>query len=364
MIRSALELIPFTTVKGILVPRSENDKEKLLLLMRRFTWACRRATTVLWKGFSTKEAYKNAYEILNDYIYAESAIKHAKLILEGAKVNDGKPYRKQRRIYLISRGNKWEKHGNRNVKILKGDKFFDVKIKYPFAKKKEDKWIKGTADFGAFNSVVDELVGLAEQNLEGYTVRVIFNGKFYVHASVPIELYLKHTKIGIVEGFRYCGLDVNSDRCNMVIVGSDGRVVRCETARFSQVVQHGYPKEKAWNEIVSEVDRLFRIAKGYSVKTLFFEDLFSINGKRVVSGSSAKSRRKCSRFMKSKLLTWMILRGLKHGFNVYLVNPANTSDAGEIIGKRLGLDKHTSSAYAIAIRGINALKCSQTLSKT
>jgi hypothetical protein len=62
-------------------------------------------------------------------------------------------------------------------------------------------------------------------------------------------------------------------------------------------------------------------------------------------------------FMKSKLLTWMILRGLKHGFDVYLVNPAKTSTAGEVIGRRLGLDRHTSSAYAIVLRGINALKC-------
>lgn len=100
MIRNALDAIPFVTVKGILVPKSDNDKEKLLLLMRRFTWACRRATTILWRGFDIKEAYNGAYELLNDYIYAESAVKHAKLILEGAKVNDGKPYRKQRRIYL------------------------------------------------------------------------------------------------------------------------------------------------------------------------------------------------------------------------------------------------------------------------
>jgi predicted transposase len=104
VIRNALEVIPFATVKCVLVPRSEKDKEKLLLLMRRFTWACRKATTVLWKGFGIKEAYKSAYEVLNDYIYAESAVKHAKLILEGAKVNYGKPYRRQKKIYLISRG--------------------------------------------------------------------------------------------------------------------------------------------------------------------------------------------------------------------------------------------------------------------
>lgn len=354
MIRNALDVIPFVTVKGILIP-NESDKERLLLLMCRFAWACRRATTVLWKGFKSKEAYKSAYEVLKDYVYAESAIKHAKLILKGAEVNDGKPYRKQKRIYLISRGSKWEKHGNRNVKILRGNRFLRIRVKYPFDEK--NKWIEGTADFGVFNPIIEELAMLAERNLDGYSVKITFSGNFYVHVSVPIELYLKYTKIGSVEGFRFAGFDVNSDRCNVVILDENGGIVCHKTAWFSQVVQHGYPKERAWNEIVSEVDKLFRIAKGYSVKTLFFEDLFVINGKRVVSGSNAKSRRKCSRFMKSKLLNWMILRGLKHGFDVYLVNPAKTSVAGEVIGKRLGLDKHTASAYATALRGINALKC-------
>jgi len=88
MIRNALDAISFVTVKGIIIP-NEKDKEKLLLLMRRFTWACRRATTVLWKECGSKEAYKSAYEILKDYVYAESAVKQAKLILKGAKVNDG-----------------------------------------------------------------------------------------------------------------------------------------------------------------------------------------------------------------------------------------------------------------------------------
>ena len=159
MIRNALDVIPFVTVKGILIP-NKNNKERLLLLMRRFAWACRRATTVLWKEFKSKEAYKSAYEVLKDYVYAESAIKHAKLILKGTKVNDGKPYRKQRRIYLISRGSKWEKHGNRNVKILRGNSFFRIRVKYPFDEK--NKWVKGTADFGVFNPIVEELAMLAE----------------------------------------------------------------------------------------------------------------------------------------------------------------------------------------------------------
>ena len=97
-------------------------------------------------------------------------------------MSDGKPYRKQRRIYLISRGNKWEKHGNRNVRIIRGDTF-SINVKYPFTNSREGKWIKGTADFGAFNPIVGELVALAEQNLEGYTARVDFTFPFQLNST-------------------------------------------------------------------------------------------------------------------------------------------------------------------------------------
>ena len=41
---------------------------------------------------------------------------------------------------------------------------------------------------------------------------------------------------------------------------------------------------------------------------------------------------------------------LKYGFKVYLVNPAYTSKIGGKLGKELGLDKHTASAYALIVK--------------
>lgn len=43
---------------------------------------------------------------------------------------------------------------------------------------------------------------------------------------------------------------------------------------------------------------------------------------------------------------------MKYGFKVYLANPANTSKLGAEIGRKLGLDKHTASAYIVALKYI------------
>lgn len=226
-------------------------------------------------------------------------------------------------------------------------------MKYPFADK--GKWINGTASFGKYNPVIEELVQLAIQNLEGYAAKITFNHNFNIHVSVPTELYLKHTRISYANGFRNAGFDVNSGRCNMVVV--EGlKIVHRDATKFPQLTQHGYPKERGWNEATAEIDRLLRSAKGYSVGRIFLEDLFLIGGKRKVKGKTSKGRRKASKFMKRKLLTWLALRALKHGFEVYLVDPRNTSVAGEVLGRRLGLDRHTGSAYAVAVRGFNALE--------
>ena len=41
---------------------------------------------------------------------------------------------------------------------------------------------------------------------------------------------------------------------------------------------------------------------------------------------------------------------------VYLVNPAYTSKIGEKLGKEIGLDKHTTSAYVLILRYLEVAK--------
>ena len=43
---------------------------------------------------------------------------------------------------------------------------------------------------------------------------------------------------------------------------------------------------------------------------------------------------------------------LKYGFKVYLVDPSYISKIGETLGKDLGLDKHTASAYVLTVKAL------------
>ena len=46
------------------------------------------------------------------------------------------------------------------------------------------------------------------------------------------------------------------------------------------------------------------------------------------------------------------MKTLTMEFIVYLVNPAYTSRIGEKLGKERGLDKHTASAYVLAVKAL------------
>ena len=53
-----------------------------------------------------------------------------------------------------------------------------------------------------------------------------------------------------------------------------------------------------------------------------------------------------------KNYTQIHLYGLKTSY----VDPANTSKIGEKLAKKLGIDKHTASAYVITLKGIKSIK--------
>ena len=75
--KSLIEVIPFVTVKGSLVPKTIEDRIQLVYLLRKFTEASRIATLMLWRNKRRKEIEKRIYEIIPNALYVESAIKHA-----------------------------------------------------------------------------------------------------------------------------------------------------------------------------------------------------------------------------------------------------------------------------------------------
>ena len=213
-------------------------------------------------------------------------------------------------------------------------------------------WVSFRVAFGErYIPLVRELVDKSLSKQLSYIAKIVFrNGKVYLHLSVPLELYLKHFKKGEARGNLVAGFDLNSDRINMVIVDRFGIVRDVKTAWFPEVSSHGYPGSKAHTIRLQALAKLFDYAYHHGVDVVVFEDLERIKKRRFTSNETAN--RKITRFPKKKLLQHAIIMAMKYGFKVRLANPANTSKLGAEIGKELGLDKHTASAYIVTLKYI------------
>ena len=96
---------------------------------------------------------------------------------------------------------------------------------------------------------------------------------------------------------------------------------------------------------------LSRVGVDYVV----FEDLFLVKNRRFTRSKSGN--RKASRFAKKQMLTHGVIKALRLGFNVVLVNPKGTtnSEDHDKVMRDKGFDRHTASAYLIALKGLGML---------
>lgn len=180
------------------------------------------------------------------------------------------------------------------------------------------------------------------------------DGRIYLHLSVPLELYLKFFRKGggAGGGSLVAGFDLNSDRINMVIVDKCGRIRDTRTAWFPEVTSHGFPRNKAKTRRLEALSELLRYAYYHGVGVVVFENLFAV--KKRVFGRNRIANRKIARFAKRELLRHGVVMAMKYGFRVYLANPKGTTSSKEHdeVMRRYGLDRHTASAYLIALKGL------------
>jgi len=168
------KLITHATIMGKLIPETSEDYMKLV----RLAWGFRRVVNLMVRevvnGTLMKDATKKLHHILPNYIYLESAYKHAKLIADGCKFNKGSPKHVHvKKLFIISRDNKWER-GNRKIKLIPREEYFEVLVKYPW----DSSWIKAEALFGRkYIPMLKELIELCERREEGYCARITFKTK-------------------------------------------------------------------------------------------------------------------------------------------------------------------------------------------
>ena len=143
---------------------------------------------------------------------------------------------------------------------------------------------------------------------------------------------------------------------DVVVVSKEGEIIANKTWWYSDVTRPGFPKGKAralrLNALSESLNFLSRIGVDYVV----FEDLFLVKRRRFTRSKSGN--RKVSRFAKKQLLIHGVIKALRLGFNVVLVNPKGTtnSEHHDRIMREKGFDRHTASAYLIALKGLEVIK--------
>lgn len=337
--------VTHVTVAGRVVPLDSYSYMELVLLAHRFRKALTKAAKMYAKSMDKNTIVKEITRELN-LGYADTVYKLAKLVVEGARRSNSNPLKVEiRKLFVASRGFSSNK-GNRNIRLLSTS---ELEVNIPWRG-----WVKFRVLFGGqYIPLVSELVEKALRRELSYTAKIVFrNGRPYLHVSVPIELYLKHFKRGVAGGKLVAGFDLNSDRINMVVVDKLGIIRDVKTGWFPEVTSPGFPREKANALRLRALARLLGYAYYHGVGVVVFEDLERIKGREYTKSTSAN--RKIGRFPKRKLLQHAIVMALKYGFKVNLVNPAYTSKIGEKLGKELGFDKHTTSAYLVALKALQS----------
>jgi len=89
------------------------------------------------------------------------------------------------------------------------------------------------------------------------------------------------------------------------------------------------------------------------VGIVLFENLDKIKRSNNKKTNNKNVNRKMNQFPKKKLIEYGITMAIKYGFKVYLVNPGYTSKLAEKIKDWFKLDRHTVSAYTLALKYLN-----------
>ena len=343
---NASTLVKYATIVGRVVPASSEDYMKLTRLAWNFRRAVQVVARIIAKGVEANDVLKELRRMLNK-AYADSAFNQAKAVVRACLATGGDPRKIEiGKLFIISEGES-SRMGNRNIRFEDTN---IVKVKYPY----DGSWIQLKARFGEkYLSPLKELVELAKQKKVSYNAKIVFrSSRIYIHVSVPIHLYLKHFKKADARGELVAGFDLNSDRINLAIIDKYGRLADAKTVWFTEITSHGFPHNKAKTTRLRALAKLLKYCYAHGVGTVVFENLYEVKKRRFTK--SRNTNRKISRFAKRELLDHAIVMSLKHGFKVLLADPKGTTNSKEHdeAMRTHGLDRHTASAYLIALRGL------------
>jgi hypothetical protein len=180
-----------------------------------------------------------------------------------------------------------------------------------------------------------------------------------IHITVPLDMYYEHMSRHKRNGGKlFGGVDVNTDRINLVIINEDGEFIDHRTFWFSEVTARGFPKHRAWSIISMRIHEMLDYAYHHGVKTLFLENPEVLGRLRLVWIRNGDRKHENYNYkvsvFRSTIIERITMKAPLYSIRAGYVNPRGTTNSKEHdeLMKRYGLNRHTASAYLIALRGL------------
>ena len=180
-----------------------------------------------------------------------------------------------------------------------------------------------------------------------------------IHITVPLDMYYEHMSRHKRNGGKlFGGVDVNTDRINLVIIDEDGELIDHRTFWFSEITTRGFPKHKAWSIISMRIHEMLNYAYNNGVKALFLENPEVLGRLRLVWIRNGDRKHENYNYkvsvFRSTIIERITMKAPLYSIEVKYVNPKGTTNSTEHdeLMKKYGLDRHTASAYLIALRGL------------
>jgi len=216
-----------------------------------------------------------------------------------------------------------------------------------------------------YTRLVKALVDKAHRKELGYPARVYITnyGDGLEHLYGELQVMVKYDFY--LEVMKRCekplgnnitGVDVNVDRLNLVVINREGDIVWKYTVRFPQVTARGYPRKRAWSIIGEAIHSILKNAYSHGASVIAVENPKVIGYLRYYWIRNGERRSKNYNYkvavFRNSIIEKIMWNAPLYGLQVVTANPKGTtrSEDHEHVMRRYGLDRHTASAYLIALK--------------
>jgi hypothetical protein len=321
------------------------------------------------------ELYRGAYSVIGNKRYADAAVLLVKEIIKSAKALgiDISKIKLRDWWMLQSRGSpRPEDRGNRNIRLVSRNKALVMLFN-------GSRWQRYETSIRVpriYEKLFDIVAKLGVNCRLGYLARIIVIdmscNRVYaeLQVNIPYELYLsQRRKFSKSLGNLVAGIDVNADRVNLAIIDHKGILRDAKTFHYPSLASPTLKAEQRRSLVHRVVHEALRYAYYHGASTLVLEDpnilgYLKLRWIRSKDRKSSRYNRRVSIF-KSSIVEELALHSPEYSLEAYYVDPAYTSKLAEIIAEDYGLDRHTASAHAIALKylGINLKQMIKSIQK-